>query len=436
MEASMADFLTKRGSFWRFCRRVPQEYAHLDTRGIVQESTKIRIADDPKAIRASQKANRLNADLESYWRGLAAGKSAEAVRDYEAARRAAKRLQISAPIDDATRRTVAEILDRLETLTGNRAEDRANVLAVFDAAPKPEITFRECATQYIESHKAAWKSDKSAKEWTATLEAYAYPVIGDMPVNKIGGNGDGTDLILKIIQPIWRTKTATAARVRGRIESIIDWAKARGFRAGENPARWKGHLETLLPDQSKVSPTKHLAALPYEDVPRLMKRLRDVPETASLALQFTILTAGRTSETRLARWSEFDLQSRTWIVPAARMKKGREHRVPLCDSAITIIKSMPKRGEYVFAGTKKNKPFEKNGMLKLLGRLGVSVTTHGFRSAFRDWGSEATDYPNEMLEMAIAHIISDKTEASYRRGDLLKKRHRLMADWGAYCNRA
>ncbi|MGC2076742.1 MAG: hypothetical protein WA728_12055, partial [Xanthobacteraceae bacterium] len=211
----MADFLTKRGSFWRFCRRVPQEYLNLDTRGIVLESTKIRIADDPKGIRASQRALQMNADLERYWRELKAGKSAEAVRDYEAARRAAKAMRIAAPIDDPTRRTIEELLARIEKLTlGNRVEDRSSVLAVYDAAPKPDITFRECATQYVDSHKAGWRNEKHSKEWIATLENYVFPVIGDSEVKKINGNGEGTDLILKILEPLWHTKTETASRIR------------------------------------------------------------------------------------------------------------------------------------------------------------------------------------------------------------------------------
>src|SRR5262249_54044991 len=203
----MADYLTRRGSFWHFIRRVPLEYAELDKRGFVQQSTKIRIADDPKAIRASRKVNDYNLALERYWRDLAEGDSAQAVRDYEAAIKAAKRLQIAAPVDDATKRTIAELLDQIEKLSGNRAEDRASVLAVYDAAPKPDITFRQCAERYIDAHRAGWNNHKHAAQWQSTLAMYAYPVIGDMPVKKIGSNGDGTDLMLKILEPIWYSKT-------------------------------------------------------------------------------------------------------------------------------------------------------------------------------------------------------------------------------------
>jgi integrase len=430
----MADYLVRRDSFWRFVRRVPQEYANLDKRGIVQQSTKIRVADDPKKIRARRVANNLNAALERFWRDLAEADSAQAVRDYHAAVNAAKKLQLSPPIDDATRRTIAELLDRIEKLSGNRAEDRASVLAVYDAAPKPDITFKQCAERYIDAHRAGWKNAKHAAQWRSTLATYAYPIIGDMAVNQIGSNG-GTDVVLKILEPIWYSKTETAGRLRGRIESILDWAKARGYRDGENPARWKGHLDKLLPARSKVAPVQHHAALPYTDVPAFIKQLRTMQSTAARALEFTVLTACRTNEVLGARRSEIDLQAQMWVVPASRMKARKEHRVPLSDSAIAIIKGMPER-DYVFAG-KSGKPLSNMAMLKVLGRMGASfVTIHGFRSAFRDWGAETGNYPNEVLEIALAHTIGNKAEAAYRRGDLLKKRHKLMADWERFCNQA
>ena len=431
----MADYLTRRGSFWHFIRRVPLEYAELDKRGFVQQSTKIRIADDPKAIRANRKANDYNLALERYWRDLAEGDSAQAVRDYESAIRAARRLQIEAPIDDATKRTLAEVLDRIERLSGNLVEDRAAVLAVYDAAPKPDITFRQCAERYIEAHRAGW-SAKHGAQWPASLAMYVYPVIGNMPVKKIGGNGDGTDLMLRILEPIWHTKTETAARLRGRVESILDWAKARGYRDGENPARWRGHLDKLLPAKAKVAPVKHHEAMPYTKVPAFVKRLRAMSGTGARALEFTILTASRTSEVLEARRSEIDLDSRMWIVPAARMKSRKEHRVALCNSAVAIIKAMPDGGDYIFPGAKKGKPLSATAMLKVLDRMGERSVTHGFRSAFRDWGSEAGNYPNELLEMAIAHTVGNQVERSYRRGDMLKKRHALMSDWCRYCNSA
>jgi integrase len=263
---------------------------------------------------------------------------------------------------------------------------------------------------------------------------YVYPVIGNMPVKKIGGNGDGTDLMLGILEPIWHTKTETAARLRGRIESILDWAKARGYRDGENPARWRGHLDKLLPAKAKVAPVKHHEALPYTKVPAFMKRLRTMSGTAARALEFTILTASRTSEVLEARRSEIDLVSRMWIVPAARMKSRKEHRVALCNSAVAIIKSMPDGGEYVFPGAKKGKPLSATAMLKVLDRMGEPSVTHGFRSTFSDWASETTHYPREVTEMAIAHTVGSAVERSYRRGDLLKKRRDLADDWCRYCN--
>ena len=432
----MADYLTKRAGFWRFVRRVPQEYATLDPRIMVQESTHIRVADDPKKIRARPIANDKNAALERYWRDLIDGDQAQAVHDYEAARKAARKLGLSAPIDDATKRTIAELLDRIEKLSGNRAEDRASVLAVYDAAPKPDITFRQCAERYIEAHRPSWKNPKHAAQWPATLEAYAYPVFGNVPVKKIGANGDGIDLIMKALQPIWYSKTETAARLRGRIELILDWAKARGYRDGENPARWKGHLDKLLPPKGKVAPVKHHAALPYSDLPDFMTKLRAIEGNAARALEFTILTAARTSEVLEAKRSEIDLQSRMWIVPPERMKSRREHRVPLSDAAIAIIRSLPQDGDYIFAGRKKGRPLSNMALLKVLERMGLrdQAVTHGFRSAFRDWGSEVGDYPNELLELAIAHAISDRVEAAYRRGDMLAKRHKLMADWQRFCD--
>ena len=430
----MATFLVRRDGFWRFVRRVPMEYAQLDRRGIVQQSTKVRIADDPRAIRAGKVAERLNASLESYWRSLADGETATAVREYEASRAAARKLGISPPIEDASARTIAELLDRIDKLTGERAEDRSAVVAVYDAVPKPAITFRQCAEQFIELHGPSWSNPKHAAQWTSTLATYAYPVMGALSVSHIT-DAHGTDLMLKVLSPIWHSKTETASRLRGRVEQILDWARVRGYRSGENPARWKGHLDKLLPAKSKIAPVKHHAAMPYSDVPAFMQRLRAEQGMAARALEFTILTAGRTGEVLGARRSEIDRKARMWVIPAERMKAKREHRVPLSDAALAIIDAASE-GEYLFPGAKLGKPLSNMAMTMLLDRMGIraQVTTHGFRSTFRDWGSEKTDYPNELLEMAIAHAVGDKVEAAYRRGDMLAKRHRLMADWEAFCN--
>ena len=377
----MADHLVKRGGMWRFVRRVPKEYATLDPRGIVQQSTKVKVADDPRGAQAKQVADGMNEALETFWRNLVESDHAQAVRDYEAARNAARKLKISEPIADAAQRTIAELLERIEKLEGERIKDRASVLAVYDAVPKPTITFRQCAEQYIELHRAGW-STKHATQWSATLAAYVYPIIGNMPVDKIGGNGDGTSLILKVLQPIWRTKTELASRIRNRIELVLDWAKARGYRDGENPARWKGHLDKLLPLRAKVQPVKHLDAMPFADVPALMQKLRDMPGVAARALEFTILTAVRTSDTLKAPRTEIDLETRMWTIPAERMKASREHRVPLCDRAIEIINSTA--GEFLFANTRTGKPLWPTSMKEVLDRMGVKVTVHGFRSSFRD----------------------------------------------------
>jgi integrase len=427
----VADHLVKRGGVWRFCRRVPKEYAAIDPRGIVQQSTKVKVASDPRGAQAKRVADAMNEGLEAYWRNLADSDHAQAVRDYEAARNAARKLQINEPISDAAQRTIAELLDRIEKLTGARINDRANVLAVYDVAPKPAVTFKQCAEQYIESHKASW-TPRHLAAWTNTLVADVYPTIGNIAVDQITGNGDGTGLILKVLQPIWHTKTETASRIRNRIELVLDWAKARGYRDGDNPSRWKGHLDKLLPARQKVQPVKHLEAMPFADVPSFMQKLRDVPGVAARVLEFTILTAVRMSDSRNAPRSEIDFDGRMWNIPAKRMKAGRDHRVPLSDRAIEIIKSMP-TGEFLFAHPKTGEPLHKSAMLAVLNRMKIEATVHGFRSAFSDWANELGDYPNELIELALAHAVGNKVEAAYRRGSQLAKRHQLTKDWSEYC---
>jgi integrase len=431
----MTERLMRRGGFWHYTRRVPKQYAELDRRVIVQESTGIRVADDPRAIRAAPAARRLDKELEQHWRRLASGADAQqAANDYREARAAAKRMNIAPPVDDATSRTIAELLERISKLEAlNRMDDRASVLAVYDAAPTPAVTFKECAEQYIEAHKPSWSNAKHAAQWSTTLATYAYPVIGDQPVSKLT-NSAGTDLIMRVLEPIWHDKTETASRVRGRIESVLDWAKVRGYREGENPARWRGHLDKLLPARDKIAPVKHHAAMPYADVPAFMKKLRAIDGSAARALEFTILTAARISEVLGAQRSEIDRKARIWIVPPERMKTRREHRVPLCDAALAIIDSSPK-GQHLFPGRKPGRPLADTSIFNLIERMGTldQVTTHGFRSTFRDWAGETTHYPSEVLEMALAHTVADKVEAAYRRGDMLQKRHALMRDWSAFC---
>lgn len=290
-------------------------------------------------------------------------------------------------------------------------------------------TFKLCAEQYIASHKASWKNTKHAAQWGSTLATYAYPVIGGLSAQDVD-----TDHILKILQPIWTTKSETAARVRGRIEVILDWAKVRGFRTGENPARWRGHMEILLPARSRVREVKHHTALPFTELPAFMQRLQREPGNAARALEYLILTAARTTEVLEAAPEE--IKDAVWTVPPERMKARKEHRVPLCRRAQALIVAAQKdsKGRYLFGGWKKGRPLSNMSMLQLLKRMGnPELTAHGFRSTFKDWVSECTHYPSEVSEMALAHTIDNKVEAAYRRGDLFNKRAALMKDWARFC---
>lgn len=289
------------------------------------------------------------------------------------------------------------------------------------------ITFAECAEQYIASHRAGWRNPKHAAQWRSTLAAHAFPVFGDLPVGAVDVN-----LVMRVIDPLWRTRTETASRLRGRIECILDWARTRSYREGENPARWRGHLENLLPRKSKLVQTQHYAALPFPELPAFMERLRVEPSTVARALEFAILTAGRTGEVLGARWREIDLAERVWILPAERMKGGRQHRVPLSDAAMAVLDKLPLDREFLFAGRQADRPLSKNVMLRRVQREGL--TTHGFRSTFRDWAAERTTFQREVCEMALAHAIPDQVEAAYRRGDLFDKRRLLMEAWGKFCS--
>lgn len=296
------------------------------------------------------------------------------------------------------------------------------------------ITFKEAAERYIATHRAGWKGAKHAGLWENTLKTYAYPVIGKISVQAVD-----TDLVLKVLEPIWTKKPETASRVRGRIEVILDWAKSRGLRQGENPARWRGHLQFQLPARSKVRRVEHHAALPYADLPGFMAELRKQEGIGARALEFTILTAARTGETIGATRDEANGSEKLWTVPATRMKGDKEHRVPLSSRALAILKAVtaPENGEhaFIFPGGKSGKPLSNMAMAAVLKRMGCQdVTVHGFRSTFRDWAAERTNYPNEVVEMALAHAVSNKVEAAYRRGDLFEKRRRLMADWATYCD--
>ena len=291
------------------------------------------------------------------------------------------------------------------------------------------IVFADCAGRYIAAHAAGWRNGKHRAQWTATIETYANPVIGHIPVAAID-----TALIMQILEPIWTTKPETASRVRGRIESILDWAAARGYRQGDNPARWRGHLQRLLPARAKIAPVNHHAALAYGEVPGFMAALRQQAGISARCLELTILTAARTGEALGARWDEIDMTARTWTIPGSRMKSGRPHTVPLSDQAVALLAAMPRSGELVFEGARRGRPISNMAMMMLLRRMGRGdLTVHGFRSAFRDWAAEQTSHPNHVVEMALAHTIGDKVEAAYRRGDLLAKRRALMQDWAGYC---
>lgn len=320
--------------------------------------------------------------------------------------------------------------------TGVDPIDERKAKRAVDALAKARVVpFKECAEKYIASNKSGWKSAKHQKQWEKTLEDYVYPAMGHLPVSAID-----TGLVLKAVESIWTEKTETANRVRGRIEQVLDWAKARGYRSGDNPARWRGHLDKILPARSSVAPVEHHAALPYAKLPGFMGLLRKVEGVSAKALQFTILTAARTGDAIGAKWGEIDLKEKVWTVPAARLKgkKGarkRDHVVPLSDAALTVLKDLPREGDFVFPGRKANTCLSNMAMLEVLRDMkeGDGLTVHGFRSTFKDWCSEQTAYPNEMSELALAHTVSDRVEAAYRRGDMLAKRRRMMADWASYC---
>ncbi|MBM3566321.1 MAG: DUF4102 domain-containing protein [Alphaproteobacteria bacterium] len=310
-------------------------------------------------------------------------------------------------------------------------ESRANVALEKASA----VTFKAAAEVYIEAHSPSWRNPKHAQQWPNTLEAYVYPIIGQLSVAKVD-----VGHVTKILEPIWNKKPETASRVRGRIESVLDWAKARGYRTGENPARWRGHLENLMPRRAKIQKVKHHPALPYAEVGAFMADLKKQAGGAPLAFQFLILTAARTSEVIGARWSEIDFEKATWTVPAERIKTGREHRVPLSAPALAILKAQyevrdkDKEDAFVFPGGRQGKPLSTNALLAVLDRMGKdTITGHGFRSTFRDWCAEQTNYPREVAEAALAHAVGDKVEAAYRRGDLFEKRALLMKEWAAYC---
>jgi len=291
-------------------------------------------------------------------------------------------------------------------------------------------TFKECALAFIKSHEAGWSNPKHRYQWKATLEQFAYPAIGSKRVDRITVAD-----VLSVIEPLWTTKTETATRLRMRIEKVLDWAKVRSYRDGDNPALWKGNLESQLPARTKVHTVIHLKSLPYADVGAFMRELRTKEGMAARALELCILTASRPGMVRLAEWSEFDLDAGTWTIPAAHMKSRREFRVALSDQAVRLVRSLPvvDGSECLFPNA-EGKPLSDMALTALLRRMEVPVTAHGFRSTFKDWATETTAFQNMVSEMALAHSIGSKTEEAYRRGDLFDKRRALMKAWGDYCD--
>lgn len=329
----------------------------------------------------------------------------------------------------AARAETAKLRADLRNGTDPIAAKREAALAAKLEAGKAR-TFEQCRDAYIDAHKAGWRNAKHGQQWVNTLDTHAAKLL-PLPVQAID-----TALVLGALEPIWTAKTETATRVRQRIEAVLDWATARGYRTGENPARWRGHLANLLPDAAKVKKVIPRAALPYTDMAAFWKQLAAVDTLASKALRLQILSATRPGEACGARWSEIDLKAKVWTIPGERMKAGKEHRVPLSAEIVAMLGAMP--GDHkgvVFPGTgRKPGPLTIAATLKLLKALRPGLTAHGFRSTFRDWAADQTAYPRDVAEMALAHTIKDKSEAAYRRSDMLERRARLMQDWATYCH--
>ncbi|MCG7867592.1 MAG: integrase arm-type DNA-binding domain-containing protein [Candidatus Thiodiazotropha taylori] len=297
-------------------------------------------------------------------------------------------------------------------------------------------TFTTCAARYIQAHRRGWKNSKHARQWVSTLKTYARPEIGLKKVDTIT-----TEDILTILQPIWTPKTETAKRLQGRMENILDYAAAHKYRDHLNPARWRGHLDKLLANPSRVKKVSHHPAMPFSDVPAFMKELSKNRSTSSLALQFLILTATRTSEVLQAKWDEVDLDKGVWTIPAERMKARCEHRVPLSGAALNILAAIPRLegNPYLFPGSRYGRHLSNMALLQLMRSMDYGVNgyrgnyvPHGFRSSFRDWSGEVSSFPHDVAEMALAHTIRNKVEAAYRRGDLFNKRRSMMNEWSVF----
>lgn len=334
--------------------------------------------------------------------------------------------EISLAIARDKARSTKDLIERgIDPVEKRKARRKALIKSNLSA-----MTFAKAATQCHNNKAQEFKSEKHSKDWISSVNRYAIPLIGDLPVDEIE-----LTHILAVLEPIWAEKTETATRLRQRLENILNWATVSGYRSGDNPARWRGHLDAVLPKPSKIRKKTHFPALPWQDIGTFMKALRKRSGMAARALEFAILTAARSGEIRFATWDEIDLDGKVWTIPAERMKAGREHRVPLSEDTIRLLESLPRLegSPYVF-------PAARGGALSnmtisaVCRRMDVDAVPHGFRSTFRDWCSEATNYPREVAEMALAHTIENATEAAYRRGDLFMKRRRLMDAWATYCN--
>lgn len=321
---------------------------------------------------------------------------------------------------------------RIEIMQGkDPLEEKRTKVAKLRAEQAAQITFAKASESYIAAHGDTWKNPKHRAQWASSLKTYADPVMGNLAVRDIC-----QEHVLKTLEPIWKDKNETASRVRGRIESVLDWCTVRGYRSGDNPARWKGHLDKLLPAPSKVKKIKHFAALPFNELPHFMSALRQRKGTAARALEFAILCASRSGEVRGAQWSEIDLDAKVWTVPADRMKAGKEHRVPLTETAIRILNEqskLPRQNDYVFEAPNGGQLSDMT-LSAVLRRMEVDAVPHGFRSTFRDWAGEVTHFPRELAEQALAHTLESKVEAAYRRGDALEKRREMMQTWDDYCH--
>jgi integrase len=316
----------------------------------------------------------------------------------------------------------------------NPLDAKKKAKAAETKAQQPTMTFDAVLKLYLAAHEDTWRNPKHRAQWRSTLDSYVSPIFGGWEISAVD-----TGAVMQVIEPLWKSKTETASRVRGRIETVLDYATARNWRSGENPARWRGHVENLLPKRSKVAKVEHHAAMPWAEIGGFMVELAKQPGTAKLALEFTILTAARTGETIGAMWSEIDMEAATWTVPAERMKAGREHRVPLTAAALDVLRAVlpakPEKGDgHVFPGRKAGAGLSNMSLAAVMKRMDhADLTVHGFRSTFRQWAGERTNVAREVAEAALAHTLKDKTEAAYARGDLFDRRRKLMEQWATFC---